>query len=172
MTNLDDSWSQNPFFSTDTSSWTRTLALGLEHLLSLSNTCPPFRTLALHLEHLLSISLTMKVFQIFSLAALARYAAADIVVENEIFNPDDVFDFVNSEDSLEDWKSLNTKKYYCTYRNLWTKIDHPVDYPQFARLSNYIMYSSTSGFLPWLKTRATTVGVETLAEVSSSWRLS
>jgi hypothetical protein len=114
----------------------------------------------------------MKVFQIFSLAALACYAAADIVVENEIFNPDDVFIFVDSVDSQEDWKTTNTKQYYCTYRNLWTKIDHPVDYPQLARLSSFIMYSSTSGFLPWLKTRQTTVGVETLAEVSCSCRSS
>jgi hypothetical protein len=114
-----------------------------------------------------SSSLTMKVSQIFTLAALAGYAAADIVVENEIFNPDDIYDFVTSEDSEEDWKSENTKKYYCTYRNLWSKVDHPKDYPQFARLSDFILYSSTTGFLPWLVQRQTTVGVETLAEVSS-----
>jgi hypothetical protein len=110
----------------------------------------------------------MKVFQIFTLAVLARYAAADIVIDNEIIKPEDIYDFV-TEDSQEDWKSLNTKKYYCTYRNLWTKIDHPKDYPKFARLSNLIMYSSTTGFLPWLKTRQTTLGVETLAEVSFSF---
>jgi hypothetical protein len=107
-------------------------------------------------------------FQILSLAALAGYAAADIVVDNEIINPDDIYDIVYSEDSDENWKSVNTKKYYCMYRNLWTKIDHPVQYPQFARLSSVIMYSSTTGFLPWLRTRSTTVGVELLAEVSSS----
>jgi hypothetical protein len=131
-----------------------------------------FQIPALYFEHLLSTNLTMKVFQLFTLAALAGYAAADIVIENDIFNPDDIFDFVSSDDSQEFWKSPNTKKYYCTYRNLWTKIDHPTDYPQFARLSSYIMYSSTSGFLPWLTSRATTVGVETLAEVSSSFRSS
>jgi hypothetical protein len=110
----------------------------------------------------------MKVSQIFTLAVLVGYVAADIVVENEIFNPDDIYDFVTSDDSAEDWKSLNTKKYYCTYRNLWSKIDHPHDYPQFARLSDFVMYSSTTGFLPWLVKRQTTVGVETLAEVSPS----
>jgi hypothetical protein len=115
-----------------------------------------------------STPLTMKVFHILTLVALAGYAAADIVVENEIFNPDDIYDFVTSDDSAEDWKSTNTKKYYCTYRNLWSKIDHPYDYPQFARLSDFILYSSTTGFLPWLIARQTTVGVETLAEVSSS----
>jgi hypothetical protein len=114
----------------------------------------------------------MKLFQIFTLAALASYAAADIVVDNEILNPDDIYDFVTSDDSAEDWKSTNTKKYYCTYRNLWSKIDHPHEYPQFARLSGFILYSSTTGFLPWLIGRQTTVGVETLAEVSSSFHSS
>jgi hypothetical protein len=55
---------------------------------------------------------------------------------------------------------------------LWTKIDHPNEYPQFARLSDFILYSSTTGFLPWLIGRQTTVGVETLAEVSSSFHSS
>jgi hypothetical protein len=112
----------------------------------------------------------MKVLQMFALAVLAGYAAA-LVVENEIIKPEDIYDFV-TEDSAEDWMSVNTKKYYCTYRNLWTKIDHAKDYPKFARLSNVIMYSSTTGFLPWLKTRQTTLGVETLAEVSSSFHSS
>jgi hypothetical protein len=151
MTNLDAwaCWSQNPFVS-----------------ILLNNK---------RVEHLVLYyftSLTMKVFQIFTLAALAGYAAADIVVDNEIYNPDDIFSFITSEDSAEDWKSTNTKKYYCTYRNLWTKIDHPQEYPQFARLSDYIMYSSTTGYLPWLIGRQTTVGVETLAEVSSSFHSS
>jgi hypothetical protein len=119
-----------------------------------------------------STSLTMKVFQIFTLAALSGYAAADIVVDNEILDPTAIYDFVTSDDSAEDWKSTNTKKYYCTYRNLWSKIDHPQDYPQFARLSDFILYSSTTGFLPWRIGRQTTVGVETLAEVSSSFHSS
>jgi hypothetical protein len=119
-----------------------------------------------------STSLTMKVFQIFTLAALTCYAVADIVVDNEILDPKAIYDFITSDDSAEDWKSTNTKKYYCTYRNLWTKIDHPNEYPQFARLSDFILYSSTTGFLPWLIGRQTTVGVETLAEVSSSFHSS
>jgi hypothetical protein len=114
----------------------------------------------------------MKVFQIFTLAALTCYAVADIVVDNEILDPKAIYDFITSDDSAEDWKSTNTKKYYCTYRNLWTKIDHPNEYPQFARLSDFILYSSTTGFLPWLIGRQTTVGVETLAEVSSSFHSS
>lgn len=108
----------------------------------------------------------MKVFQILVLSALACHAAADIIVNNELIDPDEVYDFVYSADSDEWWKTENTKKYYCIYRNLWTKVHHPEKYPRFARLSDTIMYSSTTGFTPWLKSKRITTGVESLIEVS------
>jgi hypothetical protein len=77
-----------------------------------------------------------------------------------------VVDFVYSTDSDEWWRSENTKKYYCMYRNLWTKVDHPAKYPRFARLSDVIMYTSTTGFTPWLKCKRITAGIESLVEVS------
>jgi hypothetical protein len=90
---------------------------------------------------------------------------ADIVVDNEIIRPEEIFDFTYSEDSPVDWQTRNVTKYYCIYRSLWSTRDHPANFPQMARLSNVAMYTSTKQYLPWLQTRAVTVGVERLAEV-------
>ena len=101
------------------------------------------------------------------LVALTRqYASADIVVENDLINPEDIYDFIVLQDSNHWWLSPNTTQYFCIMRGLWNPKNHPKKFPGMARMSNPIVYSSTKQWLPWLINRATTWGVEKIAEVS------
>jgi hypothetical protein len=88
----------------------------------------------------------------------------DIVVENDIIKPEDVFDFVVLQDSDHWWEARNVTKYYCIMRSLWNPQNHPNKYPQLARMSNPLIYSGRKEFRPWLINRQTTIGVEKLAE--------
>jgi hypothetical protein len=96
---------------------------------------------------------------------LLTVVTADIVVENDMIIPEEIYDFLYSTDSTVWWQSTNATKYYCIFRNMWTKAHHPKEYPANARWGNVVMYSTTKQFRPWLKNRATTAGIETLAEV-------
>ncbi|KAL7565324.1 hypothetical protein ACA910_014607 [Epithemia clementina (nom. ined.)] len=97
-------------------------------------------------------------------ALTQQYASADIVVENDLINPEDIYDFIVLQDSNHFWLSPNTTQYFCIMRGLWNPKNHPKKFPGMARISNPIAYSSTKQWLPWLINRATTLGVEKLAE--------
>jgi Spondin_N len=103
------------------------------------------------------------------MSLLAPVAKADIVVENDLIDPKEIYDFVALQDSEHWWMSGNVTKYYCIMRGLWNPQNHPAEFPQLARFSNPLMYSSTKQFLPWLRNRATTYGVEKVAEVCSRY---
>lgn len=96
---------------------------------------------------------------------IAQFATADIVVENDLINPEEIYDFIVLQDSDHWWLSPNTTQYFCIMRGLWNPFNHPKKYPNLARMSNPVMYSSTKQYLPWLINRATTWGVEKIAEV-------
>jgi hypothetical protein len=102
----------------------------------------------------------------FFLGLLATKCIADIVVENDLIIPEEIYDFVYSTDSDVWWRTTNATRYYCIFRSLWTKMEHPKEYPLAARWSDIVMYSTTKYYRPWLKNRATTLGIETIAEVS------
>ena len=76
------------------------------------------------------------------LVALCALARADIVVENDLIIPEEIYDFLYSTDSTVWWQSVNTTKYYCIFRNMWTKQHHPKEYPPNARWGPIIMYSA------------------------------
>jgi len=94
-----------------------------------------------------------------------RIVNADIEVINDLIKPEEIYDFTYSTDSDVWWRSENVTKYYCVFRNLWTSDRHPKDFPKAARWTNNVMYSTTKDWRPWLKNRATTLGIETIAEV-------
>lgn len=100
------------------------------------------------------------------LVALTRHqhVSADIVVENDLINPEEIYDTIVLQDSNHWWLSPNTTQYFCIMRALWNPRNHPKKYPGMARMSNPIAYSSTKEWLPWLINRATTLGVEKIAE--------
>lgn len=59
----------------------------------------------------------------------------------------------------------NTTKFYCTFRNLWTKERQPKKYPDpLARWSGPILWTHTTQFEPWRFGFPCTRGVEKLAE--------
>lgn len=77
----------------------------------------------------------------------------------------------NEEDILIDTQGTlfqnapNTTKYYCTFRNLWTKQRHPKNYPDpLARWSGPIMWTHTTQFEPWRAQYPVTRGIEKVAE--------
>ena len=67
---------------------------------------------------------------------------ADITVENDLVKPEEIYDFIYSTDSDVWWQSQNTTKYYCIFRNLWTKKSHPREYPANARWGPVSLYSA------------------------------
>jgi hypothetical protein len=87
-----------------------------------------------------------------------------VVFENELFKPEEVFDFEYSTDSDVYWTNQNVSKYYCIFRSLWTEENQPEKYPVSARWGDQIIHSGTKQFTPWLKNRVTTLGVEKVAE--------
>ena len=93
------------------------------------------------------------------------FVSADIVVENDLIIPEEIYDFVALQDSNKWWQTTNRTKYYCIMRGLWNPQNHPAKFPELARFSNPLMYSSSKQFLPWLRNRATTYGIEKIAEV-------
>jgi len=101
------------------------------------------------------------------LLLLPNSCYGDIEVVNDLIKPDEIYDFVYSTDSTVNWREQNVTKYYCVFRNLWTKERHPHDFPKAARWTNNALYSTTKDWRPWLKNRATTVGIETIVEVRS-----
>lgn len=109
---------------------------------------PQLRVLAVLLASLLSLSTTR----------------ADIVVENDLIKPEEIYDFVVLQDSQHYWLARNVTKYYCIMRGLWNPQNHPAKYPQLARMSNPMIYSGSKEFRPWLLNRQTTWGVEKVAE--------
>lgn len=76
------------------------------------------------------------------LLLLAAVVRSDIVVENDLIIPEEIYDFLYSTDSSVWWQSPNTTKYYCIFRNLWTKMHHPKEYPPNARWGPVVMYSA------------------------------
>jgi Spondin_N len=97
--------------------------------------------------------------------ALARITHADIVVENDLIKPEDVYNFTYSTDSDVWWRSVNATRYYCVFRSHWTSENQPNEYPRNARWSDILLYSTNKEYRPWLLNRATTLGVEKVAEV-------
>ena len=103
-----------------------------------------------------------------ALATLFCQTAADFLayveVENDVILPEEIYDTVELERSSHWYTIKNTTKYYCIMRGLWSPQSHPAKFPQLARMSNPLIYSSTKEFRPWLLNRQTTVGVEKVAE--------
>lgn len=113
---------------------------------------------------------TATIWCLLASSLLFGFVSADIVVENDLIDPKDIYDVVVQQDSKHWWMSTNVTKYYCVMRGLWNPQNHPAEFPQLARFSNPLMYSSTKQFLPWLPKRATTYGVEKIAEVrNNAW---
>jgi hypothetical protein len=102
---------------------------------------------------------------VFVLATTAVHA--DIVMQNDLIIPAEIYDLTYTSSSTQVWQTSNRTKYYCIFRSTWTSMLHPIEYPQAAKWSNIFFYSTTNQYRPWLKNRATTLGVETLVEVSS-----
>lgn len=80
--------------------------------------------------------------------------------------PEDSYEVTFTIDSNIWWRTENATWYYCIYRSLWTSGRHPAEYPADARWSDIVMYSALEEYTPWVKGRATTDGVEQIAEVS------
>lgn len=99
------------------------------------------------------------------LTAIASLTNADITVENDLIKPEDVYNFTYSTDSDVWWRSVNATKYYCVFRSHWTSENQPNEYPRNARWSDILLYSTNKEYRPWLLNRATTLGVEKVAEV-------
>ena len=92
---------------------------------------------------------------------------SDIIFGGELIKPEEVFDTVTLLDSNTWWLSENTTKYYCIFRGMWDDIRQPHDYPKLARWSTPALFSSNKEYMPWRLDRATTWGVEKVAEVGS-----
>lgn len=59
----------------------------------------------------------------------------------------------------------NTTKYYCTFRNLWTKERQPKKYPERqARWAGPILWTHTTQFEPWRFGYPVTRGIEKVVE--------
>jgi len=73
----------------------------------------------------------------------------------------------------EYWRNENQKmRYYCTFRNLWTKQRHPVDYPTTqAMWSPELVYSGIQSNRPWRPDDSVTAGIEKLVEHGYSDKL-
>jgi len=99
---------------------------------------------------------------VLSLITLAR---ADIVYENEPIVASEVFDLKFAYNSKVGTGLRNNTKYYCVYRSLWNKQNHPVDYPEKPRISPQVIFSHTKQYTPFLKNREANRGVEVLVEV-------
>ena len=96
--------------------------------------------------------------------SLLSLTTADIVVENDLIKPEEIYDFVVLQDSQHWWQSRNVTKYYCIMRGLWNPQNHPKKFPQLARMSNPMIYSGKKEYRPWLINRQTNIGVEKVAE--------
>lgn len=114
-----------------------------------------------------SQTLSMLVWVLASLLALQprHVTAQDQHVVNDLIKPEEIYNFTYSTDSGVWWRTVNATKYYCIFRNHWTKERHPNEYPKLARWSDIIMYSTNKEYRPWLKNRAASLGVEKIAEV-------
>jgi hypothetical protein len=99
------------------------------------------------------------------LLGLATLGRADILLENDLIVPEEIFDLKYAIDSDSDWMAPNVTKFYCVFRSLWTPEDHPVDFPDLARWSNPIIFSHAKEFTPFVKNRKANYGVEIIAEV-------
>lgn len=60
-----------------------------------------------------------------------------------------------------------TLRYYCTFRGKWTKERHPVDFPRSASWSAPVILSHSNGYRMWTGDETATLGVESIAEVST-----
>ena len=89
---------------------------------------------------------------------------ADIVVENDVIKPEEIYDFISLDDSDVWWETPNATKYYCMMRSMWNATRHPKEFPYPARMANPLVYSARVEYRPWLLNRQTTWGVEKMAE--------
>jgi hypothetical protein len=101
----------------------------------------------------------------YTFAHLVLLTSGDIYYENELIKPDEIFDTVQLLDSDTSWQAQNVTRYYCVFRGLWDKTRQPALFPDLARFSSPLIYSGNKQYIPWLKNRATTLGVEKYAEV-------
>jgi len=77
------------------------------------------------------------------------------------------FRVVEFEDSSINERFEGTLRYYCTFRGKWSKERHPNDFPKFPSWSAPVMISHSNGYRMWTGTETATLGVESVAEVSS-----
>jgi hypothetical protein len=108
----------------------------------------------------------MKLSPSVLLVASAQLVVADVVFENELIKPEEIFDLVRANDSAVKALSNNATRYYCIFRSNWSPENHPEEYPQLASWGNPMMFSHTKQYAPFLKNRAAPYGVEQIAEVS------
>ena len=77
------------------------------------------------------------------------------------------FRVLEFEDGTVNQHYDGTMRYYCTFRGKWTKERHPIDFPRSASWGPPILLSHSNGYRMWSGTEAATLGVESIAEVSS-----
>ena len=77
------------------------------------------------------------------------------------------FRVLEFEDGTVNQHFDGTLRYYCTFRGKWTKERHPIDFPRSASWGPPIMISHSNGYRMWSGTEAATLGIESIAEVSS-----
>lgn len=59
-------------------------------------------------------------------------------------------------------------RYYCTFRGKWNERRHPIGFPKSPSWSAPIMLSHSNGYRMWTGTETATLGVESIAEVSTA----
>ena len=59
-------------------------------------------------------------------------------------------------------------RYYCTFRGKWNEQRHPIGFPRSPSWSAPILISHSNGWRMWTGTETATLGVESIAEVSTS----
>ncbi|EEC45699.1 spondin like protein [Phaeodactylum tricornutum CCAP 1055/1] len=73
--------------------------------------------------------------------------SADIVVINDLIEPEEIFDFKTLADSDHFWTAskMNRTKYYCVFRNLWDEAHHPKIHALAAKPTNVVWNRETRG---------------------------
>lgn len=101
------------------------------------------------------------------LSLLTKNVSGDIVFENELIKPEEIYDLVVALDSNVSAYTMNDTNYYCVFRSNWNKKNHPADYPDLARYGEQAIFSHTKQYTPYLKNREAPMGVEKVAEVGT-----
>ena len=110
------------------------------------------------------------VMKLLTASVVLNLVFGDIVFDNALFDPSEIFDLQFAMDSNVTSYMVNQTKYYCIFRGNWNNATQPADYPVgLARFGNQAVFSHTKQYTPYLKDREAPFGVEKIAEVCCSW---